>query len=176
MTIAVRQATPHDASDIATIRVESWRATYAGLVPQPFLDRLSAKDETERRVAALADPPPLRFTLVAERAGTVVGFASGGPDRDDHPDCGEVYAIYVQPAQLGTGAGAALMTAAINALRTSFDEIGLWVLESNDRARRFYEKFGLTPTGERRVLDLEGPVPEVRHAGTAAAVDEDVRA
>lgn len=171
--IAVRQATPQDASDIAVIRVESWRATYPGLVPQAYLDRLSAADEVGRRALTLAGPPPLRFTLVAERAGVVVGFASGGPDRDTQEGRGELYAIYVQPAHLGIGAGAALMTTALAALHASFDAVGVWVLESNARARRFYERFGLAPTGERRVLDLDGPVPEVRHAGTVAAHDEE---
>lgn len=172
-TVAVRAATPPDAGAIAATRAASWRATYQGLVPQTFLDRMTPPDEIDRRAAALADPAPVRFTLVAERAGITVGFASGGPDRDAHNGCGELYALYVLPAHLRTGAGTALMTAALDALRARFDEVGVWVLDGNDRARRFYERFGLAATGERRVLDLDGPVPEVRHAGKLTRDDED---
>lgn len=44
----------------------------------------------------------------------------------------------------------------------------LWVLEENDRARRFYERMGLAPDGARDTFTPDGTtveLPEVRYAG-----------
>ncbi|HEY2802789.1 MAG TPA: GNAT family N-acetyltransferase, partial [Actinomycetota bacterium] len=47
-----------------------------------------------------------------------------------------------------TGVGRALMSAAIEfAQNSGYRELTLWVLERNDRARRFYEAAGLRPDG-----------------------------
>ena len=52
---------------------------------------------------------------VAERDGTIIGFASSGRIRDDDavPGSRELYAIYVLAAHYGSGAGQALLDAAI---------------------------------------------------------------
>jgi RimJ/RimL family protein N-acetyltransferase len=40
----------------------------------------------------------------------------------------------------------------------------LWVLEANERARRFYERGGWKADGETRVEAISGqPVPQVRY-------------
>lgn len=101
--------------------------------------------------------------LVAEEDGAVVGFASCGESRDA-PGEGELYAIYALPEAWGSGAGPALMTAALAALRTGFETASLWVLEDNPRARRFYEREGWTRDGGRREEEFLGvQVAEVRY-------------
>jgi ribosomal protein S18 acetylase RimI-like enzyme len=53
---------------------------------------------------------------------------------------GEVYAISVDPRRWGEGIGRELLSASEEATRElSYREAGLWVLEDNPRARRFYE-------------------------------------
>jgi GNAT superfamily N-acetyltransferase len=82
---------------------------------------------------------------VAEVDGRIVGFASFGPSRDEDASdrTGEVPAIYLDPAVLGTGVGRELFEAATTALRDAgFAHATLWVLEANAPARRFYEKAG----------------------------------
>jgi len=51
MTLIVRDATRADASAISHIRVDTWRAAYAGLVAQEVLDHMDAAAEAERRLA-----------------------------------------------------------------------------------------------------------------------------
>jgi GNAT superfamily N-acetyltransferase len=141
----IRAARPEDARPVAEVHVDSWRHTYRGVLPDEYLDRLSVDDRESMWLGAFADPDPKSGALVAEADGHLVGFASFGPSRDeDAPDgTGEVPAIYVEPAALGTGVGRELFAAVTETLRDAgFTRATLWVLEANASARRFYEKAG----------------------------------
>jgi RimJ/RimL family protein N-acetyltransferase len=68
----------------------------------------------------------------------------------------------VDPSKIGTGAGAALMTAALADLAPR--PVAVWVLEGNAVARAFYERFGLRHDGVSTDFDAGGtPVPEIRY-------------
>jgi ribosomal protein S18 acetylase RimI-like enzyme len=106
--------------------------------------------------------------FVAEGAAGLEDFASAGASRDGDaaPNrVAEVYAIYVAPAVWGRGVGRALMGAALAALSGAhFAEATLWVLEENDRARRFYEGGGWADDGTARWDTVCGEdVSEVRY-------------
>lgn len=144
-TTLIRTARPDDARAVAEVHVASWRHAYRGLLPDDYLERLSVDDREAMWRQAFADADPMSGAFVAEVDGWVVGFASFGPSRDeDVPErTGEVPAIYVDPAVLGTGVGRELFEAATIALRDAgFARATLWVLEANALARRFYEKAG----------------------------------
>ena len=100
------------------------------------------------------------------QADAIVGWVAGGRCRDADrpgPGHGEVYAIYVLPEWWGRGAGRLLMAHAVRALtETGQPDITLWVLEANEQARRVYAAAGFRPDGARQLLDLGGPVTEVR--------------
>ena len=44
-----------------------------------------------------------------------------------------------------------------------YERVSLWVLEKNERARRFYEKFGFRFDGTRKELDFDGIMHEIRY-------------
>jgi RimJ/RimL family protein N-acetyltransferase len=156
---AVRRATRDDARAIADVKIETWRATYVGIVPQQILDALDI-DEHERIWWRVADTEGTAV-FVAEDGGTIVGFASVGPCRTE-ASSGELYAIYVRPSSWGSGAGQALMDAAVAWLGERWTEAVLWVAEANPRARRFYERCGWVPDGARVDEVMPGAhVPEV---------------
>lgn len=148
----IRPATPDDAPAIAAVHVASWQGAYRGAFPDEVLDGLSVERRTAGWQQHLSDDG--QFTFVAEDDGRVTGFAHGNAAREDNPDgtTGEVFAIYAAPEAWGTGAGRALMAAAVEWLRNAgFREAVLWVLDSNARARRFYELAGWTrPTARPR--------------------------
>src|SRR5689334_10893229 len=147
----IREAERHDAFAIATVHVRGWQWAYRGLLPDALLDGLSVTDRAAWRDARLADPPAGERTLVVEADdGRVVGFAVSGPSRglEDPPTDGEVYAIYLDPAVVGTGMGRGLFDHALSALRNDgYGRALVWVLETNDRARRFYEAAGFECDG-----------------------------
>jgi GNAT superfamily N-acetyltransferase len=78
---------------------------------------------------------------------------------------GEVYALYVIPDWWSTGTGRSLMSCAVATLSDAgYQRAVLWVLEANDRARRFYEKAGWIPDGASNVLAGLGRAVEVRYS------------
>ena len=129
----------------AFVHWKTWHAAYAGMVSADYLDRL-----TLPKCEELAH----RWTdglLVAKIDGRVVGFIGVGT-RDDAPDVGEVFALYVLPEYHGTGVAQRLMAAGLEAL-DGYREVCLWVLRDNARAIRFYQKCGFAPTGEEMYSD-----------------------
>jgi ribosomal protein S18 acetylase RimI-like enzyme len=99
--------------------------------------------------------------------GNVVGWTVVGPCRDpdrQEPRHGEVLACYVHPRWWRKGAGRLLLEQGVAALvQAGRDDISLWVLEANHRARRFYTAFGFEPDGARKLFDAGELVPEVRY-------------
>jgi hypothetical protein len=87
-------------------------------------------------------------------------------DADASEDTGqaEIQAIYVDPDRFGRGIGRTLLGRAMDELRaTGFRDVVLWVLEGNDRARRFYEAAGWRTDGGTKLESMEGAdLSEVR--------------
>ena len=106
--------------------------------------------------------------VVAERSADVIGFASVGPSRDPDADddVGEVYAVYVVPAEWSRGVGRRLLSESADAMRgVGFREATLWVLDDNARARRVYEAAGWAADGAEKEDTVLGGVrvTEVRY-------------
>jgi L-amino acid N-acyltransferase YncA len=146
VSVTVRDATAGDARAIAEVHVASWRWAYRGQVPDDALDGLSVDDREAMWAAWFLAPQERSAVLVACRAdGSVVGFANAGSSRDDgtHPQTAELRALYLLQEVQGTGVGRALHDAALDRLRAAgFRDATLWVLETNDLGRRFYETAG----------------------------------
>jgi ribosomal protein S18 acetylase RimI-like enzyme len=148
----IRAARMEDIPQIAVVHVRSWQAAYRGLLPQAYLDGLDPRQRIGQweQVLSAADRSD-SGTLVADAAGRLSGFVSYGPARDDDTDsqpAGEIYAIYLVPAAWDEGIGRQLMAAALGRLgEAGFDQVILWVLDSNARARRFYEAGGWRADG-----------------------------
>jgi GNAT superfamily N-acetyltransferase len=145
--MSVRRAGAEDAMRIAIVHVRSWQAAYRGLVPQDYLDSLDAEQRRPAWERILGEAQwPRAGTFVAEEGKDVVGFASICPSRDDDEEsasAGELAAIYLLPEAWGKGLGRELMSCGLTALSDAgFGEATLWVLDTNSRARRFYEAAG----------------------------------
>jgi GNAT superfamily N-acetyltransferase len=167
VAVDVRPAEPDDATGIARVHVAGWQAGYAGLLPAAFLAGLSVEPRAQRWRSVLADAHASGTTLVAVLDGGISGFATVGPSRDGDaaPGAGELWGIYVDPGQWGTGVGHALHEAALQRLRDAgTTTASLWVLQGNRRAMGFYERHGWTADGETKT-DWRGDVrlDEVRY-------------
>jgi ribosomal protein S18 acetylase RimI-like enzyme len=140
----VRRAEVGDAAAIGSLHVRCWQATYRGLIPQDYLNGLDASQRAEQWRQHLAAPKEGGSVLIIDLDTQVAGFIAVGASRDeDGQNPGEVRAIYLAPEQWNRGHGLQLMAAGLDELRAGgFREATLWVLDRNDRARRFYERNG----------------------------------
>ena len=145
----VRKATVEDASGIAFVHVRSWQVAYRGHMPDEFLDGLNLEKRTNMWRELTQDPDKIMF-VAEDREGKIVGFSALGPSRDAdaNPNTAEVSAIYVHPEKWEKGISRALLSASLDHVRKcEFDQLTLWVLEANQRARSFYESFGFIQDG-----------------------------
>ena len=112
------------------------------MLAEEFLAALSEPGYTERWERMIRDGASLVF--VAEDAGKVVGFASGGRERAGETGyAGELYAIYLLEGAQRYGLGRELFRAVVEGLREmELADLIIWVLRDNQPARRFYERLG----------------------------------
>ena len=166
----IRRAAVDDARSIASVHVRSWQGAYPGLIPQPYLDALRAEERLGMWQDILADASwPRQGVLVVlgphepdgrgPGAEVIIGFAAFGPTRDEGVDTrvvGELMTFYLDPTVFGSGAADLLMDGVLAALRDGgFARATLWVLGTNARARRFYERRGWHHDGARKLHDWE---------------------
>ena len=140
----IRAATPTDAAAIATVHVDSWRTTYAHLLPAAYLAALSYADRERLWRDILAQPTPPACVYVAEAADHhIVGFAAGGPARGEPLGYdAELYAIYLLAPDQRQGLGRDLLRAVVAHLRgRGAQALLVWVAADNP-ARAFYERLG----------------------------------
>lgn len=142
--MTIREAMLTDARGIAKVHVDAWRSTYTGIIPIAHLDALSYEKGTEKIARWFVHPFPQLKIFVAEHATEgIVGFASGGLERDQDPVYkGELFAIYILQRWQRGGIGRVLVKRIadhIASLRVS--NMITWVLEANP-SRLFYEKLG----------------------------------
>jgi L-amino acid N-acyltransferase YncA len=136
--ISIRAATEHDAVGISHVHVQSWRTSYAGIVPEEYLATLN---EAERvllwRDQITRDTP----VYIADLDGEIVGFISGGAIREPVQTYdAELYAIYLLEQAQGQGIGTALLKKLAESLSSKgFASMIVWVLEKNP-SRHFYAR------------------------------------
>jgi ribosomal protein S18 acetylase RimI-like enzyme len=150
-------ATEADARGIAEVVVFTWRVVYKGIISDDGLASLSI-DERERcwRERLRGNDPDSAdwTTLVCEIGGKIIGFTTHRPCGDEDKDrssVGELLAIYLLPEYWGKGIGKQMLDEVINHFKQqAVSEISLWVIESNQRARRFYELAGFQSDGVKK--------------------------
>ncbi|MGD2185767.1 MAG: GNAT family N-acetyltransferase [Desulfobacterales bacterium] len=161
--MVIRPSQNYDVPAMSRVYVQTWQDTYLGVVPYGYLYAMSAphleqgflNEQQSRQVVS----------YVAEDAGGVIGFISGGYERQgDNIYNGEIYALYVLKNHQRQGIGTKL----VSALATQFNHFGIysmlvWVLEHNPY-RRFYERInGIYLRNQR--LPFAGEVIDVAAYG-----------
>ena len=146
--------TPEEIRGKAYVHWKSWQETYPGMVDAGYLQHLTLESCEERAFRWTSD------TWVAKLDGTVVGFAAFGVSREE-PGAGELYALYVLRDFQGQQIGRRLMQLGLQEL-SGCKRIYLWALAANEKALRFYERFGFHRDGTEKLLTLGTPVKGVR--------------
>lgn len=156
----IRAAVSQDADRLAEVHVSSWQRAYRGTFPDRFLENL---DPDRRKKFFRERIGSGEVVLVAESEGEIVAFCWPAPSSED--GCGEILSIYAHPDHWGRGHGRALLEAAENHLRDQgFERALLWVLDTNHRAREFYERQGWSVGSGMKLEEIGGVrITEVRY-------------
>lgn len=152
--IRIRAARLEDAGPIARLDVETWQATYAGILGSPYLAGLSpARRETGWANLLRGDPSSVHVALSTD--GDIVGFGSCGSSRGEPNFTGEVFTLYVAPDWQNQGIGRSLLLAMFGRLTAQgHSSAVIWVLRENP-ARFFYQRLGGKEV-RRKLLPFNG--------------------
>jgi diamine N-acetyltransferase len=147
VTITYRTPAADEAQALAVLGRETFCHTFAHLYRA---EDLNAFLETVYSPASLAADlaNPKRLFQVAEVDGTLIGYCKLGLDGSlDHDSGGrhviDLKQLYLMPGHQGTGIAAHLMDWALaEAERLGADDMLLSVWSGNERAQRFYKRYG----------------------------------
>lgn len=149
----VREAFIEDAEGIATVHVNSWMTTYAGIVSDSYLATLSVENRTKSWVRTFENRTEHEKVFVAEdNDGRIVGFSCGGRNRnEEYLHDGELYAIYLLKEFQGIGIGKSLFNSVVETLKNNgCSSMMLWVLKDNP-SLGFYSSQGGQQVGQKKI-------------------------
>ncbi len=145
--IQLRRATVADAEAIAAIRIEGWRTTYRGMIPDSYLDDMDMNENLLHWRTILQALPTKEDALcvyVAVSENEIVGFVSAMKLAEAKLGKeGEINAIYIRPQWQRCGIGKRMMHKAARSLQAmGCQSCVIWVIDGNAQARNFYEELG----------------------------------
>ena len=149
-----RDATADDAAEIAAFADRAFTETFGHLYPPEDLEAfVSSRFRPHFVVAEIADPET-RYHL-ALRDGVLVGYCKmGAIDMEVDPtDALELHRLYVDSDTKGAGVAQALMDETLAWARgKGARALYLSVWENNERAQRFYRRYGFEHVGEHKFM------------------------
>lgn len=147
--VRVRAAAPTDVPALARVQLRAALTGFAHIFPEsvPKPTQSGLEPEWARLVADSS-----RTVLAAVDNGFVVaGVVFGEYPALAPAGWGHLAKLYVLPEASGHGIGSMLHDVAVERLRAAgHQDLWLWVLEGNDRARGIYERRGWEAQPERR--------------------------
>ena len=159
--IKIADSIPRDVFEIRNVQKLTWLNTYPNKdlsITKEDIELNFIKDNTEEGKREIEewkkrylDPSENRW--VAKDGDKIVGFCVVGIENNN----GRIHAIYILPNYQGQGGGKRLMEVGLKWLGNDKD-IYVNVVSYNDKAIRFYEKFGFVKTG-KKVTDKVAVLP-----------------
>jgi ribosomal protein S18 acetylase RimI-like enzyme len=152
--ITIRTARLDDAGPIARLDVETWQATYAGILGTPYLAGLSV-GRRELGWTNVIRRAPGDVHVAVNGDGDILGFGSCGACRGEPNFTAEVFTLYVAPDWQNQGIGRQLLLAMFRRLfAKGHGSVVIWVLRENP-ARFFYQRLGGKEV-RRKLLPFNG--------------------
>lgn len=153
-TWPLRPATAADARSVADVYLRSRHAAF------PLIPRSVHPDDEVREWFADVVLPRGGVWVAGTDDGHVVGMMVLDDDGIDH--------LYVDPRWANQGLGSAFVALAKRERRNGLQ---LWTFESNEPARRFYERHGFVAVEATDGSTNEEQAPDVRYAWPGASFE-----
>ena len=134
-----KMTTENEMDEKGYVHWKSWHETYTGIMPSDYLDNV-----TLEKCVSMAHKFP-QNTLLLKVNHKTVGFSCIRKSSDGN----EIVAIYLLEEYHGKKLGYELMKKTASQFANS-DPIVLWVLKENEKAIRFYKRFGFEFNGNEK--------------------------
>lgn len=155
---------PGDWMELGELQARSYHDAYRGLLPGAFLERVTAESRQAQCRERLRESESTERTAILYIGHKAAGYISLTLPSDASDDAGEITALYLLREYCGRGLGTRLMDWALARLAERDCRLaGLWVLEKNVGARRFYERYGFRATDETRVIQRGDDFVQLRY-------------
>lgn len=144
--------TESDLAEVGALYAESWKRGYKKLLPQEYLDGITA-DWYKARIDFLDEG-----SFVILDGEKIAAHCHARPAAEPQMrGWGEIHTMYALPQFWGKGhAGELLHYAASWLYERGFDDVYLYVLDGNKRAERFYAKHGFRANGDTVQCEVGG--------------------
>lgn len=162
MKFDIRLATLDDANYCANIHAEAWSFAYSDIVPKEIIGKYNARWSMIWN-KMLSNNINSHYVITLD--DVIIGFLTIGVSRDEDLKefFYEIVGLYLIPEYVAKGYGKQAMDWIKKEIKSrGYDKISLWVLEENNRARRFYEKSGFMADGKIKPSGL-AETHEVRY-------------
>ncbi len=162
--IRIRKANTRDAVSMSIIHANSWRKAYKGLLLDEYLNKIQDTQWINMITKGLEDNTMNAWVATIE--DIIIACTCVGNSRyKGYEGQLELISIYVLPEywNLG-GAGSLLIEEVLEyAVNNKYKEVGLWVLDDNSQAIRFYEKKGFFNNGDTISCMIGGKTPQLKN-------------
>lgn len=153
--MTVRNAELEDMKQLGHIMAVSFRTAFADFVSRQTMDACAQEENCAAMLEGIYREGKMHF-LIAGSSGMMVW-------QDAEEDTAEIVSVHSLPESWGTGCGEVMLREALAQMRAAGKRsVFLWAFQENQRARRFYEKYGLRWDGSVRNSEFDGAV-EVRY-------------
>lgn len=139
----LREASLSDAQQLAELHIASWRLAYREALSAEYLQHQVEVERHAHWQQILSQPLTGQHVLMLEEGKELLGFICFyGNESDEWGSY--IHNLHVAQTQHGKGVAAQLMAAAAASCLQHYGDGGLylWVLQTNLRAQRFYQKCG----------------------------------
>lgn len=150
----IQKATPKNIADAGFVYANSWQVSHRNTVSREFLALHTPEHQTETLQKAIKEKGDEVF--ISYQNNKPIGILSINRKHN------EIVSIYILSEYWRQGFGKELLLFALNELKKS-KEVFLIVLNSNIRARNFYERMGFAFSGEEKVLSAEKGLSEMKY-------------
>src|SRR6266852_822349 len=138
--VTVREGGANDLAAVAALRATSWDDTYRPLLGGGVVDQLLDVHEHRRDIERLLNANHSLLLVAEDGDPELAGFSLSHIGADGEPF---LESLHVRPSRRGNGMGAVLLRAtAARWGAGGHRSMSLHVIETNLRAKRFYDRFG----------------------------------
>lgn len=148
MILSIREADKSDIEQMSEVVNSAWKEAYKSLITPLDMDRFTDKKHRSESFSQMLKHRDFVYVLLCDGIVSAVCSAAEYTDRDLFDAC-IINQLYVSPMQQRKGFGRKLLFYVLRSMRgKGFKQAALYVMQRNDSAIAFYEKFGFSADGK----------------------------